>query len=114
LTKGNAVADQLSKTAVLPHHIEQARLTHEFFHQNAQSLRKQFSLTLAQAQEIVRACPDCQRLALLPTSRGTNLRGLASNDLWQTDVTHCNPFGHFKYVHVSVHTFSGFLVATAH
>ncbi|NWH28997.1 POK25 protein, partial [Grus americana] len=41
-------------------------------------------------------------------------RGLNANDLWQSDVTHISSFGRLKYVHVSIDTFSGFLVATAH
>jgi len=33
--------------------------------------------------------------------------------LWQSDVTHISTFGRLLYIHVSVDTFSGFLVATA-
>ncbi|NWI63414.1 POK25 protein, partial [Todus mexicanus] len=34
--------------------------------------------------------------------------------IWQTDVTHIAEFGRFKYVHVSVDTFSSVIIATAH
>ncbi|PKU33224.1 hypothetical protein llap_16472 [Limosa lapponica baueri] len=36
------------------------------------------------------------------------------NELWQTDVTHISAFGVFRFVHVTVDTFSGFIVASAH
>ncbi|NXL68965.1 POK18 protein, partial [Chordeiles acutipennis] len=72
LTEGNIIADQLTMTVVSPHCFEQVKLTHDFFHQNTRSLWKHFSLTLEQAQEIVRACPDCHRLSPLPILPGTN------------------------------------------
>ena len=40
ITEGKAVADILTMAAVLPHNFKQARLSHDFFHQNASSLRK--------------------------------------------------------------------------
>ena len=40
ITEGNAVSDKLTMAAVLPRSFEQARLSHDFFHQNASSLRK--------------------------------------------------------------------------
>ena len=33
--------------------------------------------------------------------------------IWQTDVTHYAPFGKFKYVHISIDTYSGTLHASA-
>ena len=44
---------------------------------------------------------------------GVNPRGLITNQLLQTDVTQISDFGKVKYVHVTIDTFSGFLVATA-
>ena len=38
--------------------------------------------------------------------------GLLPNDLWQRDVTHISDFGKLKYVHVTIDTFSGFIMAT--
>lgn len=43
---------------------------------------------------------------------GVNPRGLLPNHLWQMDVTHVPSFGKLKYVHVTIDTFSGFLMAT--
>ncbi|NXW79594.1 POK18 protein, partial [Hirundo rustica] len=37
----------------------QARNSHDVFHQNARALRRQFGLSHAEAQGIVRACPQC-------------------------------------------------------
>lgn len=34
--------------------------------------------------------------------------------IWQTDVTHIAEFGHLKYVHVSIDTFSSAMWASAH
>ena len=36
------------------------------------------------------------------------------NQLWQVDITHTSDFGKLKYGHVTIDTFSGFLVATAY
>ncbi|NXK70477.1 POK25 protein, partial [Sylvietta virens] len=33
--------------------------SHDIFHQNARALRRQFRLSHAEAQGIVRACPQC-------------------------------------------------------
>ena len=114
LAEGKAIADQFTLAAVSLRRFEQAKLAREFFHQNAHSLWKHFSLTTEQARDIIWACPYCQRLSPLPVLPGTNPRGLNANDLWQSDVTHISSFGRLKYVHVSIDTFSGFLIATAH
>lgn len=44
---------------------------------------------------------------------GVNPRGIKPNQLWQMDVTHIPEFGRLKFVHVSIDTFSGFMMATA-
>ena len=44
---------------------------------------------------------------------GVNPRGLSSQMIWQTDVTHYSPFGKFKYIHISIDTYSGALHASA-
>ena len=44
---------------------------------------------------------------------GVNPRGLSSQMIWQTDVTHYSPFGKFKYTHISIHTYSGTLHISA-
>jgi len=113
ITEGNAVADQLTMAAVLPRSFEQARLSDNFFHQNASSLRKQFALSRGQAAEIVCVCPGCQCVTPISSYTRVNPRGLPANELWQSDVTHVSTCARLHYVHVSVDTFSGFLVATA-
>ncbi|KFW07108.1 hypothetical protein N327_05946, partial [Fulmarus glacialis] len=95
LISGHAAADALTLMAVLPCRLEQAKLSHEFFHQNACSLRKQW-------------------LTPMPVVAAVNPRGLISNELWQMGVTDVSSFGRLRFVHVSVDTFSGFWVATAH
>nr|XP_013796327.1 PREDICTED: endogenous retrovirus group K member 25 Pol protein-like [Apteryx mantelli mantelli] len=99
---------------VVPNLLEQARLSHSFFHQNARSLKRQFQLPIQQARDIILSCPDCQRVAPMPSKEGANPRGLRANKLWQTDVTHILEFGRLKYVHVTVDTHSPFLWATTH
>lgn len=42
-----------------------------------------------------------------------NPRGLLSNHLWQMDGTHVIEFKKLKYVHVTMNTYSGFLMASA-
>ncbi|NXJ03063.1 POK11 protein, partial [Psophia crepitans] len=91
---------------------QQARLSHEFFHQTAKVLQKQFKISISEAKTILQACPDCQRVAKGPTA-AVNPRGLAALPLWQTAITDVAEFGGLKYVHVSVETFSMAMRATA-
>lgn len=92
----------------LPDMFQQAKLSHQFYHQNVPALVKMFHLTREQAKAIVGSCPQCQSYQI------PNPRGLSSNELWQTDVTHIPSFGRQKYIHVSVDTFSGAIFASAH
>ncbi|NXB07349.1 POK6 protein, partial [Cnemophilus loriae] len=108
IVEGNARVDALAITITIP------KLSHDFYHQNALALAKQFYLTLPQAWDVMNTCSQCQQTLSLPQTLGRNPRGLKPNDIWQTDVTHIPSFGTFKYVHVSIDTFSGFIVATAH
>ncbi|NXB61862.1 POK7 protein, partial [Struthidea cinerea] len=97
-----------------PNIFEQAKLSHAFLHQNAQTLLRMSHLSRDQAKAIISARPDCQ-LVQPPVSTGAvNLRGLQSLQLWQTDITKYPPFGKLKNVHVSVDTFSGAVFASAH
>ncbi|NXV27511.1 POK10 protein, partial [Rissa tridactyla] len=114
LTEGNTVADYHTLSVTTPDIMQQAKMSHNFFHQNAKASRKQFSLTQQQAHDIVRTCADCHQLAPLPSFVGVNPRGLTPDELWQSNVTHVMEFGHLCYVHVSVDSFSHFVVATAH
>ncbi|OWK64084.1 Endogenous retrovirus group K member 8 Pol protein [Lonchura striata] len=81
-----ALNDLLSKLlAPLPEKFQQAKISHQFHHQNAPGLVREFRLTRDQAKAIVATCPSCKSLPL-PS----------------------------KYVHVSVDTFSGAVFASAH
>lgn len=71
-------------------------------------------LTREQAKAIVGSCPQCQAYQVPFLDRGINPRGLNSNELWQTNVTHFPSFGRQKYIHVSVDTFSGAIFVSAH
>lgn len=83
---------------------ETARASHVLLHQPAAMLHRQFSLSCAVAQDIIKSCPLCQSLAQVSTNDGVSPRGLKSNQLWQMDVTHVNSFGHLKFVHIIVDT----------
>ncbi|NXB94357.1 POK8 protein, partial [Vidua chalybeata] len=122
ITEGNRRADllamstQISATAsiTLPDILRQARLSHAFYHQNAPGLVRQFKISIAQARAIVSTCPSCQSFALPSLITGTNPRGLGALEIWQTDVTHFEPFGRMKYIHVSIDMFSGAVFASVH
>ncbi|RMC20176.1 hypothetical protein DUI87_01022 [Hirundo rustica rustica] len=117
IAEGNRRADALAAPAAmapLPNIFEQAKLSHQLFHQNAPGLVRQFHITREQAKAIVATCPSCNQHALPTLSAGVNPRGLNSCEVWQTDVTHVPQFGRSKYVHVSVDTFSGAVFASAH
>ncbi|KAJ7421638.1 endogenous retrovirus group K member 8 Pol protein-like protein [Willisornis vidua] len=113
VVEGNHQADMLAGVSVVPNLLQQVRASHEFLHQNAKSLQKEFNLTQNQAKEIVKGCPECQKVSPLQPM-GVNPRGLGLLQLWQTDVTHIPQFGRLKYVHVSIDTFSKLMVALAH
>ena len=85
--------------------------SHSYFHQNKKSLMKQFGLSVSEASAIIQQCPTCsQQASALPM--GVNPRGTQANQVWQMDVTHYPAFNPWKYVHVTVDTFSGFIMAT--
>ncbi|RMB93717.1 hypothetical protein DUI87_29948 [Hirundo rustica rustica] len=117
IVEGNRKADALAapaEMAPLPNIFEQAKLSHQLFHQNAPGLVRRFHLTREQAKAIVAACPSCSQHAVPTLHAGVNPRGLRSCEVWQTDVTHFPEFGRQKYIHVSIDTFSGAVFASAH
>ncbi|NWY19520.1 POK6 protein, partial [Aphelocoma coerulescens] len=117
LAEGNARADKLTVAVVntLPNIFEQAKLSHAFFHQNAQALMQMFHLSRDQAKAIISACPDCQLVQPSVSMGAVNPQGLQSLQLWQTDITKCPSFGKFKNIHVSsVDTFSGAVFVSIH
>ncbi|PKU43952.1 endogenous retrovirus group k member 18 pol [Limosa lapponica baueri] len=116
LTQGNAIADQLAAPAwqtPVPDQFRQAQLSHEFFHQSAKVLAKQFNLPVTEAKLITSTCADCQQLAATPIPT-VNPRGFEALQLWQTDITHIPEFGKLKYIHVSVDTWSHAVWASVH
>lgn len=92
--------------------IELAEQSRKLHHQNSRSLQRQFQLTKKTARQIVKQCPICPIHHSVPHC-GVNPRGITPNQLWQMDVTHVPSFGKLQYVHVTIDTFSGFLMATA-
>ncbi|NXL88528.1 POK6 protein, partial [Alectura lathami] len=113
--EGNAQADAVVAAPAIknvPNIMQQAVLSHRFFHQGANALRQHFKLSHSQARAVLAACPDCRSLHV-PTYYGTNPRGLGPLQIWQTDVTHLPEFGRSRYVHVSIDTYSQVIVATA-
>ncbi|RMB92627.1 hypothetical protein DUI87_30936 [Hirundo rustica rustica] len=117
IAEGNRKADVLAAPAAmapLPNIFEQAKLSHQLFHQNTPGLVRRFHITREQAKAMVATCPSCNQHALPTLSAGVNPRGLKSCEVWQTDVTHIPQFGRAKCVHVSVDTFSGAVFASAH
>ncbi|RMB88364.1 hypothetical protein DUI87_35258 [Hirundo rustica rustica] len=117
IAEGNRQADSLAapvEKARLPDIFQQAKLSHQQYHQNVPGLIRQFQLTRSQARAIVATCPNCQVQAMPSVGMGVNPRGLGSCEVWQTDITHIPSFGHLKYVHVSIDTHSGAVYASAH
>ncbi|RMB88578.1 hypothetical protein DUI87_35079 [Hirundo rustica rustica] len=117
VAEGNRQADSLAapvENACLPDIFQQAKLSHQQYHQNVPGLIRQFQLTRSQAGAIVATCPNCQVQAMPSMGMGVNPRGLGSCEVWQTDITHIPSFGHLKYVHVSIDTHSGAVYASAH
>lgn len=116
LAEGNSTVDAATKYALFSTMLrstpfEAATKAHELHHLNAHSLAQLYKITREQARQIVKQCPGC--LVHLPEPHlGVNPRGLIPGELWQMDVTHFTPFGKLKYIHVSIDTFSGFLIAT--
>ena len=107
LGHGNQIANNLvSPPCPMPpvDKFQQARQSHENFHQNARGLQRQFGLTENEARYIVQACPKCGNQGP-GIGQGVNPKGLQALALWQMDVTHFSEFGRLKYVHVTIDTF---------
>lgn len=110
ISLGNFCADIIISSLAL----NAARSSHNFYHLNYRALMKEFQLTKSQAQDIIRACPDCQQVSANPYLIGINPRGLIANELQQTNITHVPEFGRQKFVHVSLDTFPRMIFAFAH
>lgn len=61
LVERNAKADKLTMPIAnkLPNIFKQAKLSHAFFHQNAQALMRTFRISKDQAKATMSACPNC-------------------------------------------------------
>ncbi|NXO16522.1 POK19 protein, partial [Oriolus oriolus] len=117
IAEGNSRADTLAAPVQFqgqPGVFQQAKISHQQFHQNVPGLIRQFHLRRDQAKAIVATCPQCSSHAITGCEAGVNPRGLNSCEVWQTDITHVPEFGRLKYVHVSIDTFSGAVFASAH
>ncbi|NWS47428.1 POK6 protein, partial [Probosciger aterrimus] len=104
IAKGSALADKLAApriNAPLPDALQQALLSHTFYHQSAKSLQRMFHIPLDSERQLIKMCPDCQSIAPLHPA-GVNPRGLRALQLWQTDVTHVPEFGRYKYKYIYV------------
>ncbi|XP_017675801.1 PREDICTED: endogenous retrovirus group K member 11 Pol protein-like [Lepidothrix coronata] len=60
IAEGNQKADATAMVTTVPKILQQAKLSHQFFHQNARSLKRQFQITINQARDIIMSCSDCQ------------------------------------------------------
>lgn len=117
ITEENRRTDTLAvpvRTPNVPNTFAQAKLSHQFYHQNAPALRRMFDLSCELVKEIVATCPSCQSYQMPSHGTGVNTRGLEACWIWQTDVTHVPSFGRLKYVHMSVDAFSDAVYASAH
>ncbi|NWZ87781.1 PO113 protein, partial [Poecile atricapillus] len=117
VAEGNERADSLAAPvgmAQLPDVFQQAKLSHQMFRQNVPGLVHQFHLRRDQARAVIATCPQCQSSAMPSLGLGVNPRGLGSCEVWQMDVTQIPEFGRFKYVHLSIDTFSGAVHASVH
>ncbi|RMC03554.1 hypothetical protein DUI87_20754 [Hirundo rustica rustica] len=100
IAEENRQVDSLTaraEMALLPDIFQQAKLSHQQYHQNVPGLIRQFQLTWSQARTIVVTCPNSQLRAIPSLGLGVNPRGLGSCEVWQTDVTHVPSFGCLKF-----------------
>ena len=91
----------------------QAQADPAFFHQNALSLKQQFHLTLAQAHINIKTCPDCQWHSLSPffLKFNANPQDFVPNTIWESDIIQYPPIWCFKFLHVTMDTYTVLLHA---
>lgn len=111
LAEGNSPADRATHIVGITQ-LELAQQSHALHHQNSQSLHRVYNIPREAACQIVRQCATRPEHQTVPYY-GINPRGLKPNQLWQMDVTHIPEVGKLRYVHVTIDTYSGFLIATA-
>lgn len=111
LSLGSELADAATRQVMVTQE-QLAQQSHKLHRQDSNSLRQQFKITREAARQTVTQCQQCPTALLVP-HHGVNPRGLMASRLWQMRVTHIPCFGRLKYAHVTVDTYSGFMVATA-
>ncbi|KAJ7414514.1 ATP synthase subunit alpha, mitochondrial [Pitangus sulphuratus] len=70
IVEGNQRTDAAAMIATVPKTLEQAKISHQFFHQNAHSQKRRFQLTVNQTRDIIMSCPDCQQITPMPSKEG--------------------------------------------
>lgn len=112
MARANDLADKATRAVYLMFDpVQNAAVFHDLYHVPAETLRRKFGISRADARDIVLKCATCAEVRPAP-SFGVNPRGLKPLHIWQMDVTHVPAFGKLKYVHVSVDTCSGVVHAT--
>lgn len=116
LQEGNSVADAAATAAsssplIFAFSSPTPWESHSYFHQNKKALIKQFKISATEATAILQQCPTCSKQAH-SVPMGVNPRGTECNQIWQMDVTQYASFSPWKYLHVSIDTYSGFIMAT--
>jgi transposase InsO family protein len=89
-----------------------ARQSHSLHHQNSNSFKQQVAISSECASQIRKTYPECPQFLNVPHN-GVNPLGLIPNQLWQMDATNISDFGKLKYAHMTIDTFSVFLIKTA-
>ncbi|NWZ59713.1 POK19 protein, partial [Haliaeetus albicilla] len=119
LAEGNSRADQAAQAllaVVGDDNITPARARamtlHRLLHCGPRGSVALTGISRAEVKEIVAACPHCAQGPLWEA--GVNPRGLRPNQIWQTDITEYAPFKPLQYLHVTVDTYSKYILATAH
>ncbi|XP_010565929.1 PREDICTED: endogenous retrovirus group K member 11 Pol protein-like [Haliaeetus leucocephalus] len=119
LAEGNSRADQAAQAllaVVGDDNTTPARARaitlHRLLHCSPRGLVTLTGISRAEAKEIVAACPHCAQGPLWEA--GVNPGGLRPNQIWQTDITEYAPFKPLQYLHVTVDTYSRYILATAH
>jgi hypothetical protein len=82
---------------------------HRHLHTNAITFHVHYKIPLCTAHDIVKSCSVYVLLHCRSHPSGTNPRGLHTNELWQTDVTHITFFPQQPHLHVVIDTYSKFI-----
>lgn len=113
VSKGNDIVDRCTQQEWIFSNsaIHKATEFHKNFHVNSRTLQQRFSLSQADARQVVLKCPQCV-IYQHPPCLGINPRGLLPLKIWQMDVMHIPEIVQLKYVHVSIDTCSGIIHAS--